>query len=129
MENDITIADGLLLRFCKRSVLLYGGEAITPNMHMHCHLMSCIKEFGPAHSFWLFPFERYNGIIEAQPTNNRSVELQLMHRFQKDNLHLHLHHNAKHWPNADHFLKAVPDPPVADESSSSENFVHARFQV
>ena len=58
---------------------------------MHCHLASCIKEFGPMHSFWLFPFERYNDILESQPTNNRSIELQLMRRFQTDNLYLHLH--------------------------------------
>ena len=110
-EEDITIADGLLLRFCKCSVQVYGSGAIRPNMHMHCHMASCIREFGPAHSFWLFPFERYNGILEGQPTNNRSIELQLMHRFQRDNMHLHLHHEAKLWPNADHFLDALPETP------------------
>ena len=62
-NDDITIAYALLLRFCKRTVELYGSEAITPNMHMHCHLAACIREFGPIHSFWLFPFERYNGIV------------------------------------------------------------------
>ena len=78
-------------------------------MHMHCHLSSCLKEFGPLHSFWLFPFERYNGVLEGQPTNNRSVELQLMRQFQKDNSFLHLHHEAKFWPDACHFLDALPE--------------------
>ena len=87
-------------------------------MHMHCHLAACVREFGPIHSFWLFPFERYNGILEGQPTNNRSIDLQLMHRFQKDNTHLHLHHEAKQWPNADHFLQALPDPPYDYNLSS-----------
>ena len=119
-SDDITIADCLFLSFCKKTVLLFGQESATPNMHMHCHLMSCIKEFGPAHSFWLFPFERYNGILEAQPTNNRSIELQLMRRFLKDNLHLRLHHDAKSWEGAEHFLKALPDTPY--ESSSPVNF-------
>ena len=63
--DDVTIADALLLRFCKRAVELYGSEAITPNMHMHSHLASCIREFGPAHSFWLFPFEWYNWILKG----------------------------------------------------------------
>jgi len=89
--EDITIADGLLLRFYKRTVELYGTKAITPNMHMHCHLASCIRKFGPVHSFWLFPFERYNGILEGQLTKNRSIELQPMRRFLKDNMHLHLY--------------------------------------
>ena len=39
------------------------------------------------------------------------VKLQLMRRFQKDNMHLHLHHEAKQWPYADHFLDALPVPP------------------
>ena len=86
--------------------MLYG----TPNMHMHCHLASCVKEFGPIHSFWLFPFERYNGILEGQPSNNRSIELQLMRRFLKDNMHLQLQHEAQHWPNAAHFLEVLPNP-------------------
>lgn len=33
-----------------------------------------------------------------------------MRHFQKDAMHLHLHHEAKQWPNADHFLQALPDP-------------------
>ena len=39
-------------------------------------------------SFWLYSFERYNGLLES--TNNRSIELQLINRFVKDNTHLHL---------------------------------------
>lgn len=57
-SDDITVADGLLLKFCKRLAELYGDDATTPNMHMHCHLASCLREFGPIHGFWLFPFER-----------------------------------------------------------------------
>lgn len=109
-NNDVIIADGLFLRFCKRAVQIYGSNAITPNMHLHCHLASCVREFGPIHTFWLFPFERYNGILEGQPTNNRSIELQLMQRFLKDNMHLQFHHEAKQWPSADHFLQALPEP-------------------
>ena len=45
-SNDITVADGLLLRFCQKSAELYGDRAITPNMHMQC-----LREFGPIHSF------------------------------------------------------------------------------
>ena len=109
-STDIVIADCLLFKFCKLSTELYGENAITPNMHMHCHLAACLQEFGPIHSFWLFPFERYNGILEGQPSNNRSIEMQLMRRFQRDNLHLHLQEEAKQWPDADIFLDALPNP-------------------
>ena len=88
--DDVTIADALLLNFGKRISHLYGKQAITPNMHLHSHLASCIKDYGPCHTFWLFSFERYNGILGKQPTNNRSIEVQLMARFLKDNMHLDL---------------------------------------
>lgn len=103
-DDDIKVADKLLLRFCSQAVELYGEDVITPNMHMHCHLASCIREFGPSHSFWLFPFERYNGVLEEQPTNNRSIELQLMRRFQKDSAILHLHEEVKQWSEQNIFL-------------------------
>jgi hypothetical protein len=86
--TDISIADKFLLQFCRRFETIYGDEAITPNMHMHGHLAECILEYGPMSSFWLFSFERYNGILGDQPTNNRSIELQLMYRFIQDNSHI-----------------------------------------
>ena len=86
---------------------------------MHCHLASCVREFCPFHSFWLFPFERYNGLLQSQPTSNRSIELQLMRHFQTDNLNIHIHHEAQQWPNAEHFLQALPDPPYDPTSPIS----------
>ncbi len=41
----------------------------TPNMHLHCHIVDSIKDFGPAHAFWCYAFERYNGILESVHTN------------------------------------------------------------
>ena len=107
-STDLAIADGLLVQFCKRLCRIYGANALTPNCHMHCHLVTCIKNFGPLHSFWLFPFERYNGILGDQPNNNRSVELQFMRRFQKDNNHLQMIDQVKTWPDADTFLELTP---------------------
>ena len=50
----------------------------------------CIRDFGPMNSFWLFSFERYNGILGDRPTNNRSIEAQLLKRFVDDNANLQL---------------------------------------
>ena len=54
-------------------------------MHMHCHLRSCVFDFGPLHGFWLYPFERYNGLLGAMSHNNHSIEVQIMSRFLRDN--------------------------------------------
>lgn len=37
---DITLADGLLLQFCKRVERMYSEAVVTPNMHLHGHLKS-----------------------------------------------------------------------------------------
>ncbi len=67
-----------------RTELLYGKKNITPNMHMHAHLKSCIEDYGPLHGFWLYAYERYNGVLGSIPNNNRSIEIQLMNRFNSD---------------------------------------------
>ena len=51
---------------------------------MHCHLRSCIVDYGPLHGFWLYAFERYNGLLGALPHNNRCIEIQIMDRFLRD---------------------------------------------
>ena len=83
--DDVNLADALLLSFCKRVEHIYGQATITPNMHLHAHLKDVFLDFGPAQEFWLFSFERYNGLLGKQPTNNRVIEPQLMNRFIKDN--------------------------------------------
>ena len=55
---NIQIADNYLIKFCKEFELIYGKDRVTPNMHLHGHLIECVMDFGPIYSFWLFSFER-----------------------------------------------------------------------
>ena len=84
-KSNVTLADVLLLKFLQRVERVYGNDVVTPNMHMHLHLKDTLLDYGPVYGFWLFSYERYNGILEHQPTNNRSIEIQLMRRFLQDN--------------------------------------------
>ena len=77
-ETDLHIADGLFVKFCRELESIYGKECIKPNMHLHCHLKEILIDHGPVTGFWCFSFERFNGILGTNPTNKRSVELQLM---------------------------------------------------
>ena len=43
-----------------------------------------LLDYGPVYSFCCFSCERYNGILETQPTNNEA-EVQLMQRFISHN--------------------------------------------
>ena len=67
-------------------------------MHMHLHLADSLQDFGPLHAFWLYSFERYNGLLGKQPTNNRSIELQPIKRFLRDNAYLDLLNAAESVP-------------------------------
>lgn len=83
--NDVENADQMLHTFCTLFEKLYGGQNVTPNMHLHGHLTGCVLDYGPVYSFWLFSYERYNGILGNIPTNQKSVEVQLMRKFLRDN--------------------------------------------
>jgi hypothetical protein len=80
--SDVGTAHSLLLKFCRDVEKIYGTNRITPNMHMH--LADCILDYGPVYSFWLFSFEWYNGILGNYSTNNKSIELQIMRKFLRD---------------------------------------------
>ena len=43
-SEEISQAHSLLIQFCRTVERLYGKEAITPNMHLHCHLAECIRD-------------------------------------------------------------------------------------
>ena len=82
--SDIHAADLYLIEFCKMFQHLYGDASCTPNMHIHLHLSQCLLDYGPVHSFWCFPFERYNGKLGAYHTNKKSIETQIVKKFMKD---------------------------------------------
>lgn len=84
-RNDVHLADALLMNFCTKIERLFGARAVTPNMHMHGHLREVIEDYGPLHSFWLFSYERFNGILGKYPNNNKSIEPQIMSKFTNDN--------------------------------------------
>lgn len=83
-RNNVKVAHLLLISFCKKVERAFGSECITPNMHLHAHLDKCLYDFGPVYSFWLFSFERENGILGSIPSNKRNIEIQLMRKFLKN---------------------------------------------
>ena len=82
--HSLAQAHSSLMQFCKKFESLYGQMEVTPNMHLHTHLINCVLDYGPVHNFWLFSFERFNGILGDFKTNQRAVEIQLMRKFLRD---------------------------------------------
>ncbi len=84
--RDFASSQSLLVDFYHGFEKLFGNRRMTPNMHLHTHLADCIFDYGPVCEFWLFSFERYNRILGKYYTNNKSIEIQLMPKFTKDQL-------------------------------------------
>ena len=54
-------------------------------LHLICiWLVTCVSVFLTLNHFWLFAFERFNGILGQLPNNNRSIEVQMMKPFLDD---------------------------------------------
>jgi len=59
-------------KFYMRSVIsIFGKVCLVPNNHLLLHIAECLWRFGPAHGWWAFLFERYNGIIKHYKTNRQ----------------------------------------------------------
>ena len=77
-ESEFTQAEELMEQFCTQFEQLYGKESLTPNIHLMFHITDCIRDHGPVYGFWLYAFERMNGISGNFPTSNHEIGIQLM---------------------------------------------------
>ena len=75
------LAKEKIVAFAKIFQLLFGDAACVPNMHFACHIPDSLLRFGPAAGFWLFSFERYNGILGEANLNHKAITQQLMRHF------------------------------------------------
>ena len=79
-------------------------------MHVHCHLAECLHDFGPAHTFWLFAFERYNDMLGSIPSNQKGIETQIMEKMNMETYLYSIIHKFEISTNISHeipFLKKI----------------------
>jgi hypothetical protein len=73
------IGQDFLLQYCRDLKLLRIHTTI--NHHLSRHYLKFIKLFGPVYGWWLFAFERFNGMLEKVKHNGHDggrMELTLM---------------------------------------------------
>lgn len=80
-SDEVNMANSLFEEFCHCYVTTYGKEHCTMNLHLSCHLCECVRDYGPVYAFWLFAYERLNGILGSYHTNCRNISIQLTRRF------------------------------------------------
>lgn len=81
LKLDLLQIENYIQEFCIQFELLYGKKWLTPNMHLLGHITDCIRDHGPVYAFWLFAFERMNGLLGSFQTNNHDITVQLMRKF------------------------------------------------
>ena len=96
--HNIQLADHFIHRYCCLFETLFGRENCYPNLHLHCHLKQCLLDYGPASSFWLFGFERMNGMLGNVHTNNKAVEVQFFRKFVNKQ---HISTSGADWPDSE----------------------------
>ena len=92
-KTDLMVSDCKLMHFLKEYEKINGELAITPNMHLCLHLKECVENYGSIYGFWLFSFERYNGILGSYHTNNKTVEIQIMRKFMISGILANMQYN------------------------------------
>ena len=80
-ESKLLEIDSLAEMFCTSFLNLYGKPSLAPNMHLLAHISDCIRDHGPVYAFWLYAFERMNGVLGTFQTNNVDTSVQLMRKF------------------------------------------------
>jgi hypothetical protein len=76
-----------LANYCQRLLLL--GVSLTLNHHIAMHFASMIKFFGPVYAWWLFAFERFNGMLEKVKNNGHDggkIELTMLRHWVQTHL-------------------------------------------
>ncbi|EIW80779.1 hypothetical protein CONPUDRAFT_57284, partial [Coniophora puteana RWD-64-598 SS2] len=80
-------AQEFLAQYCQRCIAL--DIPLRPNHHASMHTSEMVKRFGPVYSWWLFAFERFNGMLERVKHNGHDggqMELTLMRAWVQTHL-------------------------------------------
>ena len=80
-RSNVERTHALLLQYCALYLRAFGAEGCTINTHVACHLRICIIDYGSVSAFWLFGFERQNGIIQHYNSNCFNPASQAMKCF------------------------------------------------
>ncbi|EIW84541.1 hypothetical protein CONPUDRAFT_49943 [Coniophora puteana RWD-64-598 SS2] len=85
--DQARIGQSFLAQYCERFIAL--GIPLRPNHHVAMHTADVIRLFGPVYAWWLFAFERFNGMLERVKHNGHDggeMELTLMRAWVQGHL-------------------------------------------
>ena len=60
---------------------IYPEAPLVPNYHMAFHIYNFLRLFGPAYSWWTFPYEQLIGQLQCKSTRNRFSMSKILNIF------------------------------------------------
>lgn len=70
------VVQQFLVYYIHSTLEIFGARALVYNNHASLHVPECLGAYGPAHGWWAFPFERYNGVLQRVSTNSRIGQME-----------------------------------------------------
>jgi hypothetical protein len=77
-DTDIESVRRVAIEYCEGYEAVYGGRACKPNHRLALELADCMRDYGPAAAFWLFPLERWNGLLKQGHLRFSTIECSMM---------------------------------------------------
>ncbi|KIK20959.1 hypothetical protein PISMIDRAFT_104782 [Pisolithus microcarpus 441] len=65
-----------LVYYIHSTLEIFGARALVYNNHASLHVPKCLSAYGPAHGWWAFPFEQYNGVLQHISTNSKIGQME-----------------------------------------------------
>ncbi|KIK29010.1 hypothetical protein PISMIDRAFT_89436 [Pisolithus microcarpus 441] len=70
------VVEQFLVYYIHSTLEIFGARALVYNNHASLHVPECLGAYGPAHGWWAFPFERYNGVLQRFSTNSKIGQME-----------------------------------------------------
>jgi hypothetical protein len=77
-DEDIENVRQCAIQYCEGYEATYGGNACKPNHRLALELADCMLDYGTAAAFWLFPLERWNGLLKQGHLRFSTIECSMM---------------------------------------------------
>ncbi|KAF5384761.1 hypothetical protein D9615_001059 [Tricholomella constricta] len=85
--SQARLGQEFLVQFCRACLGL--GISLVINHHLSTHFFDMIRRFGPIYGWWLFAFERFNGMLEKVNHNGKDggkMEVTLLRNWAQTQL-------------------------------------------
>ncbi|KAG1888658.1 hypothetical protein F4604DRAFT_1877216 [Suillus subluteus] len=77
--SQARVGQSFILRYCLESLQL--RIPLTINHHASMHISKMIQKVGPVYAWWLFAFERFNGMLERLTLMRNWVQTHLIYEY------------------------------------------------